>query len=282
MNKYTNLTNYHCHTLYCDGRADMDSFLRFASAEHFTSFGFSSHAPLPFPTNWTMEWDRMDDYLNEFGRMKEKYRHKMELIIGLEIDYIDDKNNPANEMFQKLPLDFRIGSVHMLYDKDDMLVDTDCPAETFALVVDNNFEGDLDYVVKKYYAKLQRMIELGGFDILGHADKIHYNASCYRYGIVDEPWYDKLMKEYFGFIAEKGYQVEINTKQYPDYAVFYPDCKYFSLLHHLGIRIQVNSDAHYPERINNGRFEALSALYKAGYREVMEWHHGQWQATRIE
>ena len=34
------------------------------------------------------------------------------------------------------------------------------------------------------------MVELGGFDIVGHADKMHYNASCYRPGLLDEPWYD--------------------------------------------------------------------------------------------
>ena len=45
-----NLTNYHSHCLYCDGRADMDSFIRFAISEGFTSYGVSSHAPLPFPT----------------------------------------------------------------------------------------------------------------------------------------------------------------------------------------------------------------------------------------
>lgn len=44
-----NLTNYHSHCLYCDGRADMDSFIRFAISEGFTSYGVSSHAPLPFP-----------------------------------------------------------------------------------------------------------------------------------------------------------------------------------------------------------------------------------------
>lgn len=36
----------------------------------------------PFPTHWTMEWDRMDDYLAEFARMKEKYASEIELAIG--------------------------------------------------------------------------------------------------------------------------------------------------------------------------------------------------------
>ena len=58
-------SNYHSHSLYCDGRAGMEDFVRFALSSGFTSYGFSSHAPLPFPTAWTMEWDRMDDYLAE-------------------------------------------------------------------------------------------------------------------------------------------------------------------------------------------------------------------------
>ena len=42
----TNLTNYHSHCLYCDGRANMEDFIRFAISEGFTSYGISSHAPL--------------------------------------------------------------------------------------------------------------------------------------------------------------------------------------------------------------------------------------------
>lgn len=34
--------------------------------------------------SWTMEWDRMDDYLAEFARIKEKYASEIELAIGLE------------------------------------------------------------------------------------------------------------------------------------------------------------------------------------------------------
>ena len=84
-----NLTNYHSHSLYCDGRAGMEDFVRFALSEGFTSYGFSSHAPLPFSTAWTMEWDIMDDYLSEFHRLKAKYAGQIELYIGLEIDYLN-------------------------------------------------------------------------------------------------------------------------------------------------------------------------------------------------
>nr|WP_302829099.1 histidinol-phosphatase [uncultured Bacteroides sp.] len=277
-----NLTNYHSHSLYCDGRAGMEDFVRFALSEGFTSYGFSSHAPLPFPTAWTMEWDCMDDYLAEFRRLKTKYAGQIELYIGLEIDYLNEKSNPSIVRFRELPLDYRIGSVHLLYNDKEEVVDVDVPAEIFRKIVDEHFGGNLERVVRLYYARLMRMLELGGFDIVGHADKMHYNAACYRPGLLDEPWYDALVKEYFAAIARCGYQVEINTKSYHDLGTFYPNERYFSYLHDLGIRVQVNSDSHYPERINNGRPEALQALKKAGYKTVMELYGGLWKEMYIE
>ena len=183
-----NLTNYHSHCLYCDGRADMDSFIRFAISEGFTSYGVSSHAPLPFPTAWTMEWDSMEDYLEEFRRVREKYAGKIEFYVGLEIDYLNEESNPSVSRFRELPLDYRISSVHLLYNDKGEVVDVDVAPEVFRKIVDGYFGGDLDRVIRLYYDRQLRMIELGGFDILGHADKMHYNSACYRPGLLDEPW----------------------------------------------------------------------------------------------
>lgn len=277
-----NLTNYHSHCLYCDGRANMEDFIRFAVSAGFTSYGISSHAPLPFSTAWTMEWDRMEDYLAEFCRMKEKYADKIELIVGLEIDYLNEGSHPALPCFRELPLDYRIGSVHMLQDAGGAIVDIDTPADIFRKLVNKHFGGDLDRVVHLYYNNLLRMVELGGFEVVGHADKMHYNAAAFRPGLLDEPWYDELVRGYFREIAQKGYMVEINTKSYLDLGTFYPNERYFPFLKQLGIRVQVNSDAHYPERINNGRAEALAALKRAGYDHVVEWHGGKWEDVPIQ
>lgn len=276
-----NLTNYHSHCLFCDGRADMESFVRFAISKGFSSYGISSHAPLPFSTAWTMEWDYMNDYLTEFSRLKEKYADRIELAIGLEIDYLNENSHPALPRFQELPLDYRIGSVHMLYSPEGKIVDIDTRPDLFRQLVDEHFEGDLDYVISLYYKKLRRMVELGGFDIVGHADKMHYNASCYRPGLLDELSYNQLVGDYFAEIAEHGYIIEINTKSYQTLNTFYPNERYMALFKELGIRVQVNSDAHYPERINSGRPEALKALKKVGYETIVEWHDGQWQDVPI-
>lgn len=281
MKKTGNLTNYHSHSLFCDGRAGMEDFVRFALSEEFTSYGFSSHAPLPFSTPWTMEWDCMEDYLSEFHRLKKKYAGQIELYIGLEIDFLSEESNPSLAIFRELPLDFRIGSVHLLHDDNGEVVDIDASAQTFKKLVDEHFNGDLERVVRLYYQRLMQMLESGGFDIVGHADKMHYNASCYRPGLLDEPWYEALVLDYFSEIARQGYMVEINTKSYHDLGTFYPNERYLPTLHQLGIRVQVNSDAHYPEKINSGRTEALEALKQAGYDTVMEMYGGKWTEMPI-
>lgn len=276
-NRTGNLTNYHSHSLYCDGRANMEDFIRFALSEGFTSYGFSSHAPLPFSTAWTMEWDSMDDYLAEFHRLKAKYAGQIELYIGLEIDYLNEESNPSVARFRELPLDYRIGSVHLLYDDKGEIVDVDVTADKFRRLVDKHFNGDLVRVVHLYYDRLMRMVELGGFDIVGHADKMHYNASAYHPGLLDESWYDALIQEYFDAIARKGYIVEVNTKSYLELGTFYPNERYFPVLLEKGIRVQVNSDSHYPERINNGRLQALMALQASGYHTVTEMYNNEWK-----
>lgn len=267
---------YHSHCLYCDGRARMEDFVRFAISEGIPSYGFSSHAPLPFSTAWTMEWDRMDDYLAEFARLKRKYADRIELIVGLEIDYLNDESQPASPCFQRLPLDYRIGSVHLLYTPKGEIIDIDTPADVYRKLVDTYFGGDIESVVRLYYSRLRRMVEVGQFDILGHADKMHYNASRYRPGLLDEPWYDTLVREYLAEAVRRNYIIEVNTKSYRDLGTFYPNERYFPFLRELGARVQVNSDAHYPDRVSYGRREAMTALRKAGFEALTEWRGGGW------
>lgn len=276
-----NRTNYHSHSSYCDGHAPMEEFIKEAVRQGFTSYGVSSHAPLPFSTRWTMAWEQVPAYLEEFAALKKKYASQIELYVGMEIDYLNEESNPAAPKFRELPLDYRIGSVHLLYDEAGEVVDVDCPAEKFRMLVDTHFGRDVEYVVRMYYSRLLRLVDAGGFDILGHADKIHYNAACCRPGLLEESWYKELMRNYFSEAANKGYIVEINTKSYQHLGTFYPNIRYFGLLKELGIPVQVNSDAHYPQTINDGRAEALKALKEAGFATVTELHGGQWEACPI-
>ena len=276
-----NLTNYHSHCSFCDGRAPLEEFVKEAISQGFYSYGVSSHAPLPFPTQWTMEWEQMEAYLDEFKNLRSKYADEIELYVGLEIDYLNEESNPSVARFTELPLDYRIGSVHLLYDAAGEVVDIDCSPAVFKERVDRHFNGDVLRVIRMYFDRLFRMVELGGFDILGHADKMHYNASCYHPGLLDEPWYEALMKDYFSLVASRGYLVEINTKAYDSLGTFYPNSRYWELMKEYQIKVLVNSDAHYPEHINAGRMEALRLLQAKGFATVAELHQGSWREVPI-
>ena len=82
-------SNYHSHSTFCDGRSSMEDFVKYAIAKGLKKYGFSSHAPLPFSTFWNMNLDDLPEYQMEFYRLKEKYASKIELYIGLELDYIN-------------------------------------------------------------------------------------------------------------------------------------------------------------------------------------------------
>ena len=131
----------------------------------------------------------MDDYLSEFHRLKEKYAGRIELYIGLEIDYLNEASNPSIARFRELPLDYRIGSVHLLYNDKGEVVDVDVSADTFKTIVDGHFCSDLEHVVRLYYGRLTREVGSSGVVVSilwAIADKMHYNAACYRPGLLDE------------------------------------------------------------------------------------------------
>lgn len=260
----------------------MADFVEEAVAEGFASYGISSHAPFPVANNCNMHRERLADYLDEFHRLKSLYASKIELYVGLEIDFLDDTFNPSIPYFQELPLDYRIGSVHYIVTPDGTPIDTDGSPDRFRGYVDTYFGGDVDEAVRRFYRSSFRLIELGGFDFLGHLDKIGLNASLYRPGLDREAWYRRLVNDYLEAIASRHLLVEINTKAFATRGRFFPSEDCFEQMHRLGIRVVVNSDAHYPAKINAGRPEALHALARAGYTAVWQLSRGEWVEAPLD
>lgn len=275
-----NLTNYHSHCNFCDGKAPIEDFIKRAVDMGFSSYGVSSHAPVPFSNHWTMKTEDTAAYLTEMNRLKERYSPYIELYTGMEIDYLHETYNAASPFFKELALDYRIGSVHILYS-DGKEIDIDCRPEEFEQSVEKYFGSDLQYVVTEYFDRIIKMIEIGGFDIIGHTDKITYNASACLPDIRDKQWYAKKIDELFECIAQSGLMMEINTKAYKKHGIFFPHERYFKRVNELNIPVTVNSDSHFPEYINDGRYEALNMLKHCGVKTVRQLIAGEWQDIAI-
>lgn len=278
-----NLTNFHSHTNYCDGKEPMEAFVLEAIKQGFTAYGFSSHAPLPFDTKWTMKRNSMQAYLEEATQLKRKYADRIALYVGLEIDYLGELHHAKLPYFQNLPLDYRIGSIHFLYDQcSESFVDIDCSASSFGHSIESKFGGDIAYVVHLYFSKMKEMIALGGIDFVGHCDKIYKNAMAYSPNLRQEKWYQELLLDYFKCIAAARLPIEVNTKAYAKDKLFFPHRDHFQLLKEMNIPVLVNSDAHSPEKLNWGRREALKELRKNGITKILEMHQNQWKEVSID
>ena len=104
--------------------------------------------------------------------------------------------------------------------------------------------------VEKFYEHSIAMVQAGGFDIIGHFDKIGDNASHFSPGIEDEPWYQSLVNELIDNIIAANPIVEINTKVYANRGRLFPSERYWDRLISADIDIILSSDAHVPALID--------------------------------
>lgn len=258
------MINLHSHTEFCDGRASMAEIAASACDAGFKVWGTSPHSPICCESGANMKFSDMDDYLRVSAKLKSEYTDRMKILAGMEIDYISHEFGPHIEYFRNLPLDYRIGSVHFVRTRDGRPVDCDGPAERFLKYLERDFNGDIRYVAETYFDMQLEMLEAGGFDIIGHLDKIGDNGSVADPGLEDYDWYSSRVEKVIAKAVEKGVVIEVNTKKYPATGRFFPDCRWWPLLKKYNAKIIISTDAHYPDKVDAGYREAEHLLLSEG------------------
>lgn len=255
----------------------MEDFVKFALAKGMRKFGFSSHAPLPFHTSWNMNLDDYPYYKQEYFRLKEKYAGQIELFLGLEVDYIEGVFNAHSDLYDTSDIQYKIGSVHYLDPlPEGRFFSIDGRFSDFKKRLDVVYNGDIRQAAERYFEISSNMVRNGGFDIVGHMDKISQNGmSCPDFNVKDK-WYIRLVTDYLELIKTHGLMIEINTKSYVRLGITYPDVQFFPIIKELDIPVMVNSDCHHPDKITEGFEEVFQMLKKAGINSVMELSENGW------
>lgn len=251
----------------------MATMVHEAIASGVEHYGFTPHSPIPFDSPCNMEASQTDAYFAEVARLRKDYARLINLYAGMEIDYLGKTWGPSHPYFDTLPLDYRIGSVHFIPTPDGSKeIDVDGRPDGFARKLAEYFDGDLRYVIDTFYARSLEMIEAGGFDIIGHFDKIGFNATWVKPGIEDEPFYRRHIDDMVDAIREKGIIAEVNTKSWIPrdgasteeilrlYPRLFPSAHVIGRLVKAGVPLAVNSDSHYPKRITTGREAAFAII----------------------
>ena len=264
---------FHSHTEFCDGRATMEAFAREVVARGFTHYGFSPHCPLPIVSPCNMRREDVGRYLSEVDRIKGEYGGHCRFYAAMEVDYLGEEFGPSSREISELPLDYVIGSVHFVANRKGRLVEGDGRFESFRRKMRDYFDDDIRYVCEAFYSRSVAMVEAGGFDIIGHFDKIGQNASYFQPGIEDEEWYQALVSDLVDRIIshnarhpERPLTVEINTKAYADHSGrLFPHPRHWGRLIEAGVPLIVNSDAHVPALIDASREMTFSMVEQAGW-----------------
>jgi histidinol-phosphatase (PHP family) len=271
--KYLINFNTHTHTQYCDGNGSILEYIGVALINQISKIGFTSHAPINITNHFSIEKEKINDYVNEIRKLNLEHKDKITLFAGLECDYIPHFSFPFDDFKTKFNLDYLIGGIHLVENtttKELWFIDGS-RREEYDKGLAEVFDHDIKKGVTQYFHQMMEMIDTQKFDVLAHFDKIKMHNTD-RFFSEEEGWYKNLCLEVIDLLKTKSIIVEINTrgiykKRCPDY---YPSTFILKNLLKNDIRITVSSDAHQPQELRLLLDEAALYAKEIGFKEVWE------------
>jgi len=272
MNAKPLFSSMHTHTLFCDGRDDIETMCRAAYEENLFAIGFSAHAPIERQINcesgWNLREDKVSEYVKEVLAAKERWQEKLNVFLGYEADYIKNRRSPKDSDITSLNLDYIIGSVHFLFPENNTKFFTvDGPKDEFERGLKEGFNGDAVKLMHSYYDAVLEMITEGGFDILGHADLLKKNCEGKNY------WKEEAetgrQRDVARAAAKAELVMEVNTgglnrKKIND---LYPSLTFLRIIREFNIPVIITSDAHKAKDICGNYENAVNTLKLADFKE---------------
>lgn len=270
------LINYHIHSQFCHGIGELEEYVDAAIQNNLSSIGFTSHAPLPFKKDWAMNSENLEEYCRKIQHLKTIYRDRIDIFLGLEVDYIPDKKR--FEKFRSAGLDYIIGSNHFIGKDEDGKYKRIESSKT-----PKTIEGDVEYYIRNYYESVSEMVLLEKPDIIGHLDLIKKVNIHNLYFNENEEWYIDIVDKTLDIIANSNVIVEVNTsglgKEQGNW--LYPSVYILNGCFTREIPITLGSDAHKPDDIISGYEEACDILKKIGFKKVMILTTNGWKYQNI-
>jgi len=269
-------TNFHTHTFYCDGKG---SFQDFVDVDKTLSLGFSSHAPLPFPTSWAMKNEALPDYLKEIDQLKKTVK-STEIYAGLEVDFIPGLIAPTDFKY----LDYTVGSIHFVDSFADRFPwEIDGLHARFLEGLESIFNNNYQKAWSRYFELTREMIRKAPPTILGHLDKMKIQNTQSKFFNESEAWYRHEIIETIAAIKKTTIIVEVNTRgiYQKKSSTTYPSPWILELIKEANIPITLSSDAHHPHHLTSEFESTAQMLTKIGFKKICILNEGQWKEVNF-
>jgi len=273
-------SSLHTHTIFCDGKSDVETMCRTAYEKGLASIGFSSHAPVGktgLKTTWHMKDEKLGEYIDEVKAARLRWEGKLHVYLGLEVDYIKGLRSPLDRDIKDLTLDYAIGAVHYVTPPHGELFTVDGPLEELENGILDGFDGDGESMLKAYLHNVMEMVTLGGFDIVAHLDLVRkkhkfershaFQEKHGRWFEVENADYMQKVEEIVRAISSAGLVVEANTGGINRGYITdtYPSLALLRLLHRYNVPVMISADAHNANDLDGHYQEARQILLDAGY-----------------
>ena len=254
----------HTHTVFGDGKNTAEEVVRGAIRAGCASLGFSEHSPLsPLqdPDGWSMAESDVDAYRAEVLRLREQYRGRLEIFLGLEQDF--DSAGPS------LAWDYTIGSVHTV-PADGLFLSVDESPEAFARHVREHFGGDALSFAEAYYRREAAVADRTGCDIVGHFDLVTKVNEGGRFFDQDVPRCRRAALEALEAVMARDVIFEINTGAMSRgcRSVPYPAPFLLEAIRARGGRVCITSDSHSAGTVVYAFSQAEELARHCGFREI--------------
>lgn len=246
------VVDIHNHTTLCNhASGSVEEFIEKAISNGTKYYGFSEHAPMNFDEKYRMSFKELDLYEDMIKKAKEKYKDKIAILTGYEVDFIDGLID--NRVISR-DVDYFIGSVHFLSRWG-----FDNPA-----FIGEYKNKDIDKIWEEYFFAIKSMAKSGLFDIVGHLDLI----KIFKY--MPKKDIRVIAKDAISAIKKADMVVEFNSAGLrKPVAEIYPSGALIEMLKESDIKITFSSDAHKIEDVGYGSSVLLSKAKEFGFNEIV-------------
>lgn len=254
MEKEKVLRDGHIHSPYCPhGTKDsLEMYVENAIKEGLEEMTFTEH--MPFPAYFMDDTEFLDEcapskeiienYFEHVDKIKEKYKGKIKINTGLEVDFIEGYEEKTKEMLNIYgpKLEDGLLSVHFIKIGDEYTAIDGKEGFERALEV----LGTVEKVYDKYYQTLLKAIkaDLGEFKPkrIGHPNLIRIFNKLYPLEYKNVELLEEIVKE----MKKRNYEVDVNTAglRKPHCGEIYVSDTFKGLVEKYDVKKVYGSDSH--------------------------------------
>jgi histidinol-phosphatase (PHP family) len=230
--------DHHMHTPLCKhATGPVEAYVERGIALGLSAVGFADHNPLPHGrgADVRMAESELDGYVRSVLDLRAKYRGRIQVLLGIEMDYVEGLEPYLERQVARYPWDYVIGAIHYL--------GRECRISSWP----REFEGDTSSLYARYFELMRKMVRSGLCDIVAHFDVP--KRSRRLPGIREMEDIANTLQE----IQRAKLCLEINTSgfRHPELPSPqpYPDWPMIDQALALGIPLVISSDAHAPDQV---------------------------------